>query len=177
VSTSSSSRGNEKRILRPSGYSAKTKQDHLRSTSSGIIPARPSSYENSAPSNQITLPLPSQDFARNVMDFRPKSVSSIQPRSEPPMPRCIVATTSSLSLCQGIKNNLNASSKVHFIPHPLVTIFGPEVADWIAAKFHWSPPLPSQVLLARSNESGKSYSARNAKRKRLSNSPASLKKR
>jgi hypothetical protein len=50
-------------------------------------------------------------------------------------------------------------------------------ATFLAAISHWQFQRPLQALLAASNALGRSYNARSAKRKRLSNSPASSRKR
>jgi len=55
--------------------------------------------------------------------------------------------------------------------------FGLRQAIYLDSKLRESIPPPSQGLRARKNESGKSYTKRSAKTKRLSGSLASLKKR
>jgi hypothetical protein len=79
-------------------------------------------------------------------------------------------------LCHTLKNRENASSDEQFI-HPLIQTFGRETAEFLAARFGYSLQPPSPELRAETNARGRNYSARSAKRKPLSGSSASSRKR
>jgi len=59
----------------------------------------------------------------------------------------------------------------------LTSLLGLNTATVLAAKFHWKYQRPLQVLREVTNARGRNYSARSAKRKRLSSSQAASKKR
>lgn len=78
-------------------------------------------------------------------------------------------------VCQFL-NISNASADESFFLL-LVWNFGFKLATFLAAKFRLKYQRPLQALLAMMSESGRNYSARSAKRKPLSNYPASSRKR
>ena len=169
-------RGSARSKLRPSGNSKRTKQIQRRCTNSGTIPARLSSYDTSAPSSEIVRSSRHESI-RIHSNLLPGEVFVMRPRSLPPVPRSTVKTSSVPTEHQGIRNRSNDSSTEIFTEHPLVKIFGPKTADWIAAKFRWSPPPPSQVLLAKTDESGRNYSESSSKREGRTVSAGSRKSR
>lgn len=75
-----------------------------------------------------------------------------------------------------IRNLSNASTEEAIFLHVLYSSLATQ-ARMLAAILPWSLERPLRALFAAMNESGKSYTKRNAKRKRPSNSPASLRKR
>lgn len=166
--------GSAKRSVRPSGKLTERKQRHLRVMPSGGAVSRQSSNEKplaeailrgTAPAipglTMLTRPLPGEVF------------STLQ-ATVPPKPESEVKTNGVRSSRQRLKNAENASCE--FI-HPLIRIFGRETAEFLAARFGYSLQPPSPESPAVKNERDRNYSARSAKRKRLSGSSASSRKR
>jgi len=167
--------GSAKRSFRPSGKSTERKQRHLRVTPSGAGSLRQSSHEKLTVDILTTLSQ-SPDVALSLIEPWPGEVSLTIHRSPGFKPPSAITSSGVTALCQTLKNREKASSDEQFI-HPLIQTFGRETAEFLAAKFGYSlqPPLPES--LSTTNERGKNYSARSAKRKPLSGSSTSSRKR
>ena len=167
--------GSANRSVRPSGKSTERKQPHLRVTPSGGALPRKSSNENFAPLKSTRFSH-SPDSDLICIEPWPGEVSltiHFSPGFKPPT---AVTSTGVPLFCQTLKKREKASSDEQFI-HPLIQTFGRETAEFLAARFGYSlqPPLPESP--SKTNERGKNYSARSAKRKPLSGSSASSRKR
>jgi len=167
--------GSAKRSLRPSEKSAERKQRHLRVTPSGGTSTRKSSNEK-LPDDRLTTRSHSPDTALILIEPWPGEVSLTIHRSPGFKPPTTVTSNGVPALCHTLKNRENASSDEQFI-HPLIQTFGRETAEFLAARFGYSLQPPSPELRAETNARGRNYSARSAKRKRLSGSSASSRKR
>lgn len=167
--------GSAKRSFRPSGKSAERKQRHLRITPSGGASLRKSSHENVTPfkSNRLSH---SPDSDLICIEPWPGEVSltiHLSPGFKPPI---AVANNDVSALRHTLKNRENASSDEQSI-HPLIQTFGRDTAEFLAARFGYSLQPPSPESPVKKNERGRNYSARSAKRKRLSGSSVSSRKR
>jgi len=169
------STGSAKSKLRPSGKSTERKHRHLRVTPIGGAVSRQSSNEKVADDRFSDLSH-SPESALSRMEAWPGEVSITIHRSPGAKP-LVAVTNSAVSVSRHTsKNRENASCNEQFI-HPLVRTFGRETAEFLAARFGYSLQQPSQESPANSNGRGRNYSAQNAKRKPLSGSSASSRKR
>ena len=167
--------GSAKRSLRPSGKSTERKQRHLRVMPSAGTSPRKSSNEKLT-DDRLTSRSHSPDTALSLIEPWPGEVSLTIHRSPGFKPPTTVTSNGVPALCHPLKNRENACSDEQFI-HPLIQTFGRETAEFLAARFGYLLQPPSPGLLSGSNARGRNYSARSAKRKPLSGSSASSRKR
>jgi len=168
--------GSAKRSLRPSGKLTERKQRHLRSTPAGGAVSRQSSNEHPLAEAILRGTAPAIPGLTILTRPLPGEVLSTLQVPVPAMPESAVRSNIVRSSRQRLKNSENASCGEQFI-HPLIRIFGRETAEFLAARFGYSLQQPSPELPATSNERGRNYSARSAKRKPLSGSSTSSRKR
>jgi hypothetical protein len=168
--------GSAKRRLRPSGKSTARKQRHLRVTPAGSAVSLQSSNEKPLAEAMLRGTAPAIPGLTMFTRPLPGEVLSTVQNSPPSSPRSTVKSTSVRLSRHTLKNCENASGNEQFI-HPLILIFGRETAEFLAARFGWSLQLPLPESRATTNERGRNYSARSAKRKPPSGSSTSSRSR
>ena len=118
-----------------------------------------------------TSPVVASAFERYPLSPLKIGVASPCISSEPTSP----TATSDLFTCHSFSLRNATSQETLFIG--FAHFLGATQARYLAAKFHWQFQRPLRELLAVTNELDRNCNARNAKRKRPSNSPAASRKR
>ncbi|SRR6266702_826696 len=136
-----------------------------------------SNRSNSAPRSDISNSVPASASLKTTMGFA--AVGARQIRTFEPIPLSDVPNETSHSVLLAVFQFFNVDNPSN---HDAIFLlcardFGLKTAEWLAAKFHWQCQRPLQALSAMLNGPGRNCNARSAKRKLLSGSPVSSKKR